>query len=430
MIVTEHFVYIHVSRTGGTFLNKLIMNQVSGARMLQYHGHLEDLPAAYAHLPVIGFVRNPWDWYVSMYSDYRRKKQYVFQILSDRGTLDFEQTVTRFLNLGDGSAGSGRLLQHLARIAPRIINTSQPARNHLPGLRSKHFTNFPEGIGYYSWLFHLMFRSARNHNVQFGRFENLREEAIRLFEQTGTPITNRMDAYLKTGEPLNASSRPKNFVGAYTPALEQLVAERESYFIDQYGYEFSETHKYPKTDYFRHLGSTDVKALIQRVRQIPESLWDAQNEAKPNKIAQLNDTRHILFRFTTDTNRVFDYSDHPVLWDGWKDVLLPIMEQAAKYLGYTDYRFPRVMFARVPAGGDISGHYDGEASHYIHKIHVPLLTNERVLFRVGRKEMHLPAGEIYEVNNKRIHAVTNGGSTDRIHLIFECYNTEDYGKAD
>ena len=133
MIVTDHFVYIHVSRTGGTFLNKLIMNRVPGARMLQYHGHLRDLPARYAHLPVIGFVRNPWDWYVSMYSDYRRKGQFVFQVLSDRGTLDFEGTVTRFLNLGDGSATSRRLLRHLVTVAPRVIDANRPGRNQLPG---------------------------------------------------------------------------------------------------------------------------------------------------------------------------------------------------------------------------------------------------------------------------------------------------------
>ena len=75
MIVTDHFVYIHVSRTGGSFLNKLIMENVPGARMLQYHGHLKELPAELSHLPVIGFVRNPWDWYVSMYADYARKQQ-------------------------------------------------------------------------------------------------------------------------------------------------------------------------------------------------------------------------------------------------------------------------------------------------------------------------------------------------------------------
>ena len=77
MIITDHFVYIHTSRTAGTFVNKLILDHVPGAQILQYHGHLGDLPEKYAHLPVIGLVRNPWDWYVSMFFDYRRKRQFV-----------------------------------------------------------------------------------------------------------------------------------------------------------------------------------------------------------------------------------------------------------------------------------------------------------------------------------------------------------------
>ena len=430
MNVTDHFVYIHVSRTGGTFLNRLIMNHVPGARMLQYHGHLRDLPAQFTHLPVIGFVRNPWDWYVSMYCDYRRKRHFVFQILSNRGTLDFDATVTRFLNLGDNSEASKRLLQQLSRAAPRVINAQRPARNHVPGLRSEHFASYPEGIGYYSWLFQVMFETERDHQTHFGRFENLRKDALRLFEETGTPITGGMSTYLEAAEPLNASPRPNTFVGGYIPELEQLVAERDHYLIEQFGYEFSEAHKYPKTDYFRHLGSANIESLVERVGDIPETAWESENEAKPNKIAQLNDTRHIMFRFVTDSDNVFDFSDHPVLWNEWKDMLLPILEQAARKLGYTDYRFPRVMFARLPAGGEISGHSDGEASHYIHKIHVPLITNDRTVFRVGQQEMHMPVGEIIEVNNKRNHAARNDGATDRIHLIFECYNMDDYGKPD
>lgn len=428
MIVTDHFVYIHVSRTGGTFLNKLIMNHVPGARMLQYHGHLRDLPAQFAHLPVIGFVRNPWDWYVSMYCDYRRKRQFVFEILSDRGTLEFDATVSRFLNLGDNSDASRRLLQQLTRAAPRVINAQRPARNQLPGLRSEHFASYPEGIGYYSWLFQLMFATERDLQIYIGRFENLRTETLRLFEETGTPVTDGIRTYLEEAEPLNASPRPKTFVGGYVSELEQLVARKDHYVIEQFGYEFSEADKYPKTDYFRHLGSADVEAVVERIKGIPESSWESENEAKPNKIAQLNDTRHIMFRFVTSTDNVFDFSDHPVLWDEWKDMLLPILEQAATKLGYTEYHFPRVMFARLPAGGEISGHSDGDASQFIHKIHVPLITNDKTLFRVGRQAMHMPAGEIIEVNNKRVHAVSNEGETDRIHLIFECYNAEDYGK--
>jgi hypothetical protein len=429
MIVTENFVYVHVSRSGGTFLNKLILEQFPGARKIQYHGQLRDLPAEYSELPVIGFVRNPWDWYVSMIFDYKRKKQYVFQILSDRGTLGFQETVSRFLSLGDGSEQSKRLLEQLAKAAPITINAQNPARRHLPGLRSEQFENYPENVGYYSWLFQLMFETENPERVLIGRFENLREEALRLFEEAGAPITKGIRDYLRDAKPLNSSPRPLSYARGYSPALEQLLAVKERYLVDRFGYGFRESSKYPKADFFRKLGSVDVEALVERVKNIPDSQWDSENEAKPNKFARLNDTSHIIFRYIESPKNVFDFDDHPILWDEWKEMLSPIMEQTAKSLGYKKYRFPRVMLARLPAGGEISEHSDADASHYIHKIHVPLLTNPGSQFRVGQRTMHLPVGDIIEVNNKRNHAVRNDGACDRIHLIFECYNVDDYGKG-
>jgi hypothetical protein len=428
MIVTEDFVYIHVSRSGGTFLNKLIHEQFPGARMIQYHGQLRDLPEQYADLPVIGFVRNPWDWYVSMFFDYQRKKQFVHQVLSERGTLRFQETVSRFLRLGDNSAQSKRLLDQLVSAAPAEINPRNPAPRQRPGLRSAQFAEYPKGVGYYSWLFQLMFDTDNPERILIGRFENLRKEALRLFEEVGAPITKGVTTYLETAKPMNPSARPPSYTRGYSPELRQLVADRDSYVIDRYGYEFKEVNNYPKAELFRRLGSVDVDALIARVASTPESQWASENEDKPNKFARLNDTSHIVFRFIESLENLFDFYDHPVLWDEWKDLLLPIMESAAGELGYKDYRFPRVMLARLPAGGEISEHTDRDASQYIHKIHVPLVTNPETRFRIGRHVMQMPVGEMIEVNNKRNHAVKNDGACDRIHLIFECYNVEDYNK--
>jgi len=238
MIITDHFVYIHTSRSAGTFLNKLILQNVSGARMLQYHGHLKDLPEKFSDRPVIGFVRNPWDWYVSMCFDYRRKKQYVFEIISKRGALDFNETVSRFLKLGDNSKQSNELLVQLAQVAPLAINTRNPARRELPGLRSEHFANYPENLGYYSWLFKLMYDSETDHQIHIGRFENLREEALRLFEETGTPITERISAYLKNSEALNSRPRPSSYADGFNSELRQLLADKDRYLIDRFAYEF------------------------------------------------------------------------------------------------------------------------------------------------------------------------------------------------
>ncbi len=87
-----------------------------------------------------------------------------------------------------------------------------------------------------------------------------------------------------------------------------------------------------------------------------------------------------------------------------------------------------VLLIRI--GGEISRHVDADASRYIHKIHVPLITNPETIFHIGQQSKHILAGEIVEVNNKRVHSVKNAGEQDRIHLIFECYNVDDYGKRD
>jgi len=365
---------------------------------------------------------------VSMFFDYRRKQQYVYQIISEGGQLGFEATVSRFLRLGDNSAQSKRLLGQLIKAAPPTINTRTRARRHLPGLTSEHFENFPDGCGYYSWLFQLMFESKAAHRVHVGRFENLRDETKRLLMITGTPITKDIDVYVSEAGPLNSSPRPTQYAGGYSPELQQLVADKDRYLIDRYDYDFSKGNRFPKTELYHHLGSVNVDGLVERVKSIPEPLWKSENENKPNKYRNLNNTRHIMLRFINGLDNVFDSHDLP-LWDEWKDVLLPIMEQAAKSLGYQSYRFPRVMFARLPAGGEISPHLDVAASHYIHKIHVPLITNPETIFHVGGQAKHLPVGEMVEINNKTVHSVNNDGDVDRIHFIFECYNTDDYAKT-
>lgn len=430
MIVTDHFVYIHTSRTAGTFLNKLIMEHVAGARLIQYHGHLKNLPAKYAHLPVIGFVRNPWDWYISMFHDYRRKQQYVYKIVSDGCGTQAEDVIERFLNLGDGSVLSKSLLSQLVVAAPTEINLRTPPRLRNPGLLSSHFANYTKDMGYYSWLLKTMYETTDSRELNIGRFENLREETLRLFELTGTPITNAVRSYLREEKPANSSDRTKDFIGAYPPDLQRLVADKDSVVVEQFAYKFADNRwdEYPKTDFFRHLGSTPVSNLLERVQKVPESTWVSENEGKPNKLNNLNDAQHIMFRYVNGFEDVFNYRDYPI-WEEWKDSLLPIMEQAAASLGYTDCRFPRVMLAKLPAGSNIFPHTDRKASHYIHKIHVPLITNPGTMFHVGDQTMHIPAGEMYEVNNKRNHAVDNNGEIDRIHLIFECYNAEDYGKT-
>ena len=179
-----------------------------------------------------------------------------------------------------------------------------------------------------------------------------------------------------------------------------------------------------KTESIRRLGPVDIAALRQAVLRIDEARWDAENADKPNRFEALDRTRHIVFRFVSNFQDWRDSYDRP-LWAEWKGMLEPVLAQAVRDYGYKDAAFPRVMLARMAPGGVIKPHRDANpAAKWPHKIHVPLVTNDKVTFFVDGVGYHFPEGEAVEVSNMAVHAVENAGDTDRIHLIFEYYDRE------
>ena len=179
-----------------------------------------------------------------------------------------------------------------------------------------------------------------------------------------------------------------------------------------------------KTSTVRHLGRIDIAGLREAVLALPEATWDAENAVKPNRFDALDTTRHIIFRFVSklgDWRRSFDGP----LWAEWQPLVQPILAAATADYAYERGEFPRIMLARMPAGGVIHPHRDtNRAAKWPHKIHVPLVTNEQVSFVIDDVAYHLAEGEAVEVNNLATHAVTNRGAADRIHLIFEYYDLD------
>jgi hypothetical protein len=113
------------------------------------------------------------------------------------------------------------------------------------------------------------------------------------------------------------------------------------------------------------------------------------------------------------------------LWEKHKYILLPILQKAVNPLGYKNGYFPRVMLANMPPGSVIPDHTDGSTRGWIaHKIHIPLITNNKALFFVKGITYQFAKGDIYEVNNGAMHGACNYGETNRIHLIFEYLNAD------
>jgi hypothetical protein len=97
-----------------------------------------------------------------------------------------------------------------------------------------------------------------------------------------------------------------------------------------------------KTTSLRHLGKVDIAQLREAVLAIPEAVWDAENQNKPNRRYESvgavrvpvsgrvwTNTRHIIFRFITNQRDWREPADWP-LWQEWRERLLPVMEQATR----------------------------------------------------------------------------------------------------
>jgi hypothetical protein len=176
-----------------------------------------------------------------------------------------------------------------------------------------------------------------------------------------------------------------------------------------------------KTTSVRFLGPVDIGGIRDDILAIPEEVWAMENAAKPNKFEELYGTKHIVFRFV-DSFADWRYSHDRPLWPEWKSRIEPVLKQACAPYGYAHGIYPRVMLARMPAGGVIKPHVDAApAASWPHKIHVPITTNPQVQFYVDPHTYHFEVGQAYEVNNLAPHAVENAGTTPRIHLIFEYY---------
>lgn len=82
----------------------------------------------------------------------------------------------------------------------------------------------------------------------------------------------------------------------------------------------------------------------------------------------------------------------------------------------------RVRLLSLHPGAVIGTHRDalGEDGVDVVRIHVPIVTNDQVSFRVDGQDLALRPGEVWLVDVSRPHSVANHGTTVRVHLVLDC----------
>jgi hypothetical protein len=231
MIVTPRFVFLHLHKSGGTFVNECLLKFVQDAQHVGYHLPRSMVPREHSHLPALGLVRNPWSYYVSWYSFQleRQHPNFLFRILSDDGRLDFETTLRNMLDLGAGSIRLDMLLHAL------------PSAYSNQGLNLPNFALAPirdTRLGFYTYLYRYLYQGGAE-PVIVGRMEEMREDLLPMLEQVQHSPSNDMREYVAEALPRNTSDHG-DYTRYYSDALRNLVAKRDEEIISRHEYRFGE----------------------------------------------------------------------------------------------------------------------------------------------------------------------------------------------
>ena len=230
MIVTRHLVFLHLHKSGGTFVNQWLLQFFEGARQVGYHLPRRLIPPDLTQLPVLGLVRNPWSYYVSWYAFQSAMPQpnALFRTLSEGGRLGFEGTITNMLNLGSGGA-------HLEPIVAALPLSFTNQGLNLPGPELAAIRG--TGLGFYSFLYRYMY--GVDGAVRIARMEGMREQLPPLVAAAGEPVSEEAASHLASAPALNTSVHPP-YADYYGAELRDLVGERDAELIERHGYRFGE----------------------------------------------------------------------------------------------------------------------------------------------------------------------------------------------
>ena len=230
MIATGHLVFLHLHKSGGTFVNEGLLRFVPEARIIGYHLPRKLIPVSLAHLPVVGLVRNPWSYYVSWYSFQSRRHEPnpLFRVLSDEGRLDFEGTLRNMLDLGSGGA-------HLPRLVAALPRDYTHRGLNLPGVALAGIHE--SGLGFYSWLYRYMYNGPGILHIV--RMERMRDELNSTLKGVGQPVSEHLRTYIEGAPSLNTSEHTR-YSDYYSADLAKRVSNRDGELIERFGYRFGE----------------------------------------------------------------------------------------------------------------------------------------------------------------------------------------------
>ena len=177
------------------------------------------------------------------------------------------------------------------------------------------------------------------------------------------------------------------------------------------------------TKYFKRIAQRlNVEPLLKLLDAKPE-LWKEITDRQRFSKSPHKDTESIYVRGP------LKMSIYYVMWDTGsydypcmeylKPALVPLMRPILEKLEVKE--MGRVLIVNLKPCGHVKKHNDqGTYADYYSRFHLVLRSNEHCFQTCGNELQRFEVGDVWWFNHKKLHTADNVGTTDRVHIIFDC----------
>jgi len=159
------------------------------------------------------------------------------------------------------------------------------------------------------------------------------------------------------------------------------------------------------------LGTVDIKVIEQEVLNLTLEQWK-EWDLRQNRYKVHSATESYPLMFSEYGEDAKTYNVDSGVWNAtW-----PLVERLEKFY---NMKAGAVVFVKLKPHTNIIPHTDGGWFVHTHRIHIPIITDSRILFSLEGKKFHLEKGLIYELNNMVEHGVENPTDVGRVHLMID-----------
>lgn len=170
---------------------------------------------------------------------------------------------------------------------------------------------------------------------------------------------------------------------------------------------------------FRFIGNLDsIGTLVSKVSKLADPDWleylDRKNTG--GTASAYSDTIPLIYNPEQDIKLITHHKNY----EEYAPFIDETVSVVAEKLSLSSVK--QAIFARLRAHSEIKPHKDsvGSIVKKTHRIHLPVITNEKCSFTVSKESKNLKVGEIWIIDNvHKVHSVNNLGDTDRVHLIID-----------